>query len=465
MISSMKKSSYTFLEEKHVRDHIRQKHTREGNIKCGICEATFNSDNVFKRHVKKEHSNNEAFEKEILAIEIEIAEQAAKENREKIMKLFSYFSENPDKLEMQKMWKILKSICPKIKPSLPCAKRNIRGKIVSSQKDIKNLYAAEYRNRLRTRPMRMDLMTVENRRKQIFDLKMKLSKRVKSKPWSENDLELALRDLKNNKSRDFQGYANEVFKNETIGSDLKKSLLIMFNNLKKESLIPQFMNHANVTTVPKSGSRLEPANERGMFRVEIVRSILMKLIYNSKCHEIDSNMSDCQMGARKGRGCRTNIWILNGIIYENIKKKNIKPISLQFYDYKQMFDSVNLKEAINDIFDYGVKDDELHLIYQANNKVYMAIKTPGGLTDRQTINNCLLQGDTWSSIMASVQVDSIGKSVEEAGIGYYYKSKLPITMLGLVDDVVGAGYKAQQLNVILNVKTSEKGLQYGIGKY
>ena len=48
---------------------------------------------------------------------------------------------------------------------------------------------------------------------------MKLSKRVKSKPWSENDLELALRDLKNNKSRDFQGYANEVFKNETIGSD------------------------------------------------------------------------------------------------------------------------------------------------------------------------------------------------------------------------------------------------------
>ena len=250
-------------------------------------------------------------------------------------------------------------------------------------------------------------------------------------------------------------------------SDLKKSLLIMFNNLKRESLIPKFMNYANVTTVPKSGSRLEPSNERGIFRVEIVRSILMRLIYNSNYHKIDSNMSDCQMGGRRGKGCRTNIWILNGIIYENIRKKNVKPISLQFYDYKQMFDSVNLEEAINDIFDYGVKNDDLHLIYKANHKIYMAIKTPGGLTDRQTIKNCLLQGDTWSSILASVQVDSIGKSVEDAGIGYFYKSKLPITMLGLVDDVVGvseAGYKAQQLNVILNVKTSEKGLQYGIGK-
>ena len=156
------------------------------------------------------------------------------------MKNYAYFSENPDKLEMQKI-RILKSICPKLKPSLPCAKRNIRGNIMSSQKDIKKFLAAEYKNRLRIRPMRIDLKMVQNRKRRIFYLKMKLSKMVKSKPWSECDLELALRDLKRNKSRDFQGYVNEIFKNEIKGSDLKKSLLIMFNNLKRESLIPKFM--------------------------------------------------------------------------------------------------------------------------------------------------------------------------------------------------------------------------------
>ena len=83
----------------------------------------------------------------------------------------------------------------------------------------------------------------------------------------------------------------------------------MFNSLKKENLIPHFMNVANVTTVPKSGSKLEPANERGIFRVEILRSILMRIIYNTKYYDIDENISDCQMGARKGKGCRTNIWI------------------------------------------------------------------------------------------------------------------------------------------------------------
>ena len=122
-----------------------------------------------------------------------------------------------------------------------------------------------------------------------------------------------------------------------------------------------------------------------------------------------------------------------------------------------MFDSVNLKEAINDLYDYGVKDDNLSLIYKANEEIQMAIKTPGGLTDRQRITNSVLQDDTWGSMMASVQVDTFGKAIEEEGIGYLYKNVLPITMLGLVDDVVlvtDTGYKAQQMNMILDVKTS-----------
>ena len=97
------------------------------------------------------------------------------------------------------MWKTLKRICPKLSPTLPCAKRNLRGKIISSQQDI-NLLSAEYKNRLRTRKMRDDLEGVRIRKKNIFELKMEISNLKQCKPWSEKDLELALRDLKNNKS-------------------------------------------------------------------------------------------------------------------------------------------------------------------------------------------------------------------------------------------------------------------------
>ena len=46
------------------------------------------------------------------------------------------------------------------------------------------------------------------------------------------DLNLAISKLKSNKARDFEGYSNELFKNNIIGSDLKKSLLLMFNEIK-----------------------------------------------------------------------------------------------------------------------------------------------------------------------------------------------------------------------------------------
>ena len=52
------------------------------------------------------------------------------------------------------------------------------------------------------------------------------------------------------------------------------------------------------------------------------------------------------------------------------------------------------------------------------------MKTPGGLTDRQTVDNIVLQGDTWGSILASVQVDAIAEEVLEAGLVFQYKNSL-----------------------------------------
>ena len=132
-----------------------------------------------------------------------------------------------------------------------------------------------------------------------------------------------------------------------------------------------------------------------------------------------------------------------------------------------MFDSINLQKAISDIYDAGLQDDNIILVQKANQEIEMAVNTPSGLSDRNTIRNCVLQGDTWGSLLASVQVDTIGQECEETGLGYLYKGQVMVTMLGLVDDIIGvseAGFKAQQLNSIINTKSAEKGLQFGVPK-
>ena len=422
---------------------------------------------IDERNLLSKSFNNIDVKLKLEEVTKRIGELEAEENRNKIMKNFKEFSENPENINVQQVWKIIKKLWPKGGTSLPVAKKNFKGKIVTAPKDIKNLLAMEYKNRLRARPMRPDLMALKQRRQKIFRMKMKLSRKRKSPDWTISDIDKALSDLKNNKSRDPQGYINEIFKHGVVGDNMKNSLVMMMNLMKKKGLIARVMNISNITTVPKKGSRLLLKNERGIFRVAILRFILMRLIYNSKYPVMDKNISDCQMGARKAKGCKNNIFVVNGIIHEVLKSKSMKPVVLQIYDYQQMFDSINLNEALSDIFNVGVNDDTLTLLHKANAEVHMSVKTPTGLTERQTIKDIVLQGDTFGSILASVQVDSIGQECMEAGYFYKYKDRLPVGFLGLVDDIVGiteVGYKAHQLNVMINLKTAEKTLQFGVTK-
>ena len=433
--------------------------------KKDVCNSKLN--NLIERRnrmlkLRTDQQHGEQFHN-IQELETIIADIKAKLNRNKIMKNFESLAVNPENINLQQVWKSMKKIWPKIEPKLPVGKKNHRGVLVTDSHQLKQLFSREYRERLRERPLRPDFKKMGDRKKKIFQGKLKIASCNKSELWNMGDLEKALKALKNNRSRDPDGLINEIFKKNVIGDDLKESLLIMFNKMKQQQIIPDFMKIANITTVPKKGSRILLENERGIFRVSVLRSIFMKLIYNQKYGEIDQNMSESQMGGRRKKGCRNNILIINGIIHDVLASKKNEPVVLQIYDYKQMFDAISLEEALCDAFDTGIKDDSLALLYDANKEVKMSVNTNTGLTDRQTLENIILQGDTFSSILASIQVDNICKDVESLGHGFLYKNILPITMLALVDDLIGVtnvGFKAQQVNAAINIKTAEKSLQF-----
>ena len=325
-------------------------------------------------------------------IDEKISELEARMNYDKIKLQFEKYKDDPEKVNLKEVWKTMEKLWPKSGPSLPSAKINHVGKMISEPKELKALLAKEYKERLRMRPIRPDLRKIEMRKNEIFRMKIKIAEENCSKMWTMDQLESALKDLKNNKTRDNDGLINEIFKKGVIGDNLKESLLKMFNEMRRKRMIPSFMNVSNITTIPKKGSKLLLENERGIFRLSVLRNIIMRLIYNDNYDIIDGNMSDSQMGARKKKGCRHNIFIINGIIHDVISSKTKKPIQLQIYDYKHMFDAINLKEAIGDIFDAGVVNDHLSLLYKANKDVRMAVNTHAGLSERQSIEDVVLRG-------------------------------------------------------------------------
>ena len=124
------------------------------------------------------------------------------------------------------------------------------------------------------------------------------------------------------------------------GDDLKCAILAMMNEMKRTQQIPEILKYCNITSLFKNkGSRIDFANYRGIFCVTVLRSILDKLIYIDEYPKIDKNISDSNVGARKGRNIRDNIFVTNAIL-NSIARRKLKDIDIGVYDIEKCFDKL-----------------------------------------------------------------------------------------------------------------------------
>ena len=138
----------------------------------------------------------------------------------------------------------------------------------------------------------------------------------------------------------------------------------------------------------------------------VINSILQKLIYKDNYDTIDENMSDSNVGARKRKNIRNHSWIINGIIRDAASSKS-KPVDLAILDYRQCFDAMSVDITTNDMYEVGVTNNHLNLIYEGDKRSKIAVKTPFGLTDRINLNKVVAQGEINSPLKCSVTVDLI----------------------------------------------------------
>ena len=134
----------------------------------------------------------------------------------------------------------------------------------------------------------------------LYQSRLDLCSERKSPDWNMDDLENVFKSVKNNKARDAHGHTYEIFKHG--GSHLKKSLLKLCNRVKSDQIYPSIFHPANITSLYKNrGEKSDFNNQRGIFNVVKIRSILDRLIknQNQKYPIIDSNMSCSNIGARK----------------------------------------------------------------------------------------------------------------------------------------------------------------------
>ena len=89
--------------------------------------------NLIKKRNELKNINSDINNEKINLINKRISDIEAEENRSKILKNFKYFSDNPEKINMSEMWKILKKIWPNMVPYKQ-QRETTRGKLFLIQK-------------------------------------------------------------------------------------------------------------------------------------------------------------------------------------------------------------------------------------------------------------------------------------------------------------------------------------------
>ena len=132
------------------------------------------------------------------------------------------------------------------------------------------------------------------------------------------------------------------------------------------------------------------------------------------------------------------------------------PIQVQVTDIEKCFDKMWLQSCINSLYDAGLTNNMLNLLYIENKTANIAVKVNNTLSDRKNVQNVEIQGSVWAGLKCTTMMDTLNKTVmSNRSLQYFYKGdqNIPIGVRGTVDDTLGflnCGIEAIGLNAAIH---------------
>ena len=146
-------------------------------------------------------------------------------------------------------------------------------------------------------------------------------------------------------------------------------------------------------------------NYRGIFIVPIISVIFEKLLKNRITPTLEQNMSKFQNGGMRGKGVVDNVFLLRGLL--DHAKYLGKEVWVTFYDIEKCFDSLWLQDCINSLWENGIKDDILSLVYFFNTKANIVVESPFGETKPFICSSIVKQGTVLGPVLDNCSLDRI----------------------------------------------------------
>ena len=103
--------------------------------------------------------------------------------------------------------------------------------------------------------------------------------------------------------------------------------------------------------------------------------------------------------------CQDNIFVLSAIS-NSVLNCESAPVQVPVSDVETCFELMWLRSCTNALYDSGLTDDMLSLMYLAKRNIQFAAKVNNKLTSRRKAQDLEMQGSFWSSLKCTTMMEN-----------------------------------------------------------
>ena len=271
---------------------------------------------------------------------------------------------------INKFWKLKK--CVSVKSDAKTSVISEDGVELFDDPAILNEYVKEFKTRLSHKKIAPDLAAFQEVSHKLLKMYLSKASTVAQSPFTVREVDAVFGQAKTGKSSGSNLFPPDIL--PRAGPAFVEAVTNALNNIKANLKIPDSWINVIITTLYKNkGSRKILKNHRGIFLTSIFSKVMERLIKTRIQNKL-KNITPFQCGAVLNHSTADCMFMVNSLIDHAKYQKN--PLYLTLYDYSTCFDSLWLEDTMLSLWDLGVQDEMLPLIYKMNEHCNITMRTP-----------------------------------------------------------------------------------------